>query len=37
VQRTPEFKEATSSGAYYNAGSQDGTRPGIFFANLRDM
>jgi uncharacterized protein (DUF885 family) len=37
VQRTPEFKEATSAGAYYNAGSQDGTRPGIFFANLRDM
>jgi uncharacterized protein (DUF885 family) len=37
VRRTPEFKEATSSGAYYQAPAQDGTRPGIFFANLRDM
>jgi uncharacterized protein (DUF885 family) len=37
VRRTPEFKEATSAGAYYNPGAQDGTRPGIFFANLRDM
>jgi uncharacterized protein (DUF885 family) len=37
VRRTPEFKERTSSGAYYNPGAQDGTRPGVFFANLRDM
>jgi uncharacterized protein (DUF885 family) len=37
VHRVPEFKEATSSGAYYNPGAQDGSRPGIFFANLRDM
>ena len=37
VRRVPEFKEATSSGAYYNPGAQDGSRPGIFFANLRDM
>lgn len=37
VRRVEEFKEATSSGAYYQAGSLDGTRPGIFFANLRDM
>ena len=37
VRRVEEFKEATSSGAYYEAGSLDGTRPGIFFANLRDM
>jgi uncharacterized protein (DUF885 family) len=37
VRRTPEFKEATSSGAYYNPGAHDGSRPGIFFANLRDM
>ena len=37
VRRVEEFKEATSSGAYYEGGSLDGTRPGIFFANLRDM
>jgi uncharacterized protein (DUF885 family) len=37
VRRVPEFKEATSAGAYYQFGAQDGTRPGIFFANLRDM
>lgn len=37
VQRVPVFKEATSPGAYYNGASLDGTRPGIFYANLRDM
>ncbi|MCI0415807.1 DUF885 domain-containing protein [bacterium] len=37
VKRTPEFKEATSSGAYYEPPSMDGARPGVFFANLRDL
>ncbi len=37
VQRVPQFKEATAPGAYYQAGALDGTRPGVFFANLRDM
>ena len=37
VQRVPVFKEATSAGAYYNGASMDGTRPGVFYANLRDM
>jgi uncharacterized protein (DUF885 family) len=37
VQRVPVFKQATSAGAYYNGASMDGTRPGIFYANLRDM
>jgi uncharacterized protein (DUF885 family) len=37
VQRVPEFKESTAPGAYYQPPAMDGTRPGIFFANLRDM
>jgi uncharacterized protein (DUF885 family) len=37
VQRVPVFKEKTSPGAYYNGASLDGTRPGVFYANLRDM
>jgi uncharacterized protein (DUF885 family) len=37
VKRVPEFKEATSASAYYQPGALDGTRPGVFFANLRDM
>jgi uncharacterized protein (DUF885 family) len=37
VQRVPMFKEATSAGAYYNGASLDGARPGVFYANLRDM
>ncbi len=37
VRRVPEFREATSSGAYYEGPAQDGTRPGIFYVNLRDV
>ena len=37
VQRVPEFREATSAGAYYYPPAMDGSRPGVFFANLRDM
>ncbi len=37
VQRVPVFKEATAPGAYYNGASMDGTRPGVFYANLRDL
>jgi uncharacterized protein (DUF885 family) len=36
VERIPAFKEAGSPGAYYNTGAFDGSRPGVFFANLRD-
>jgi uncharacterized protein (DUF885 family) len=35
VRRIPEFKEETSPGAYYNAPARDGSRPGVFYANLR--
>jgi uncharacterized protein (DUF885 family) len=37
VRRVPEFKEATSAGAYYQPAAMDGTRPGVFYANLRDL
>jgi uncharacterized protein (DUF885 family) len=37
VQPVPVFKEATAPGAYYNGASMDRTRPGTFYANLRDM
>jgi uncharacterized protein (DUF885 family) len=37
VRRVPVFKEATSAGAYYQGASIDRTRPGVFYANMRDM
>ena len=37
VRRVPEFKQATAPGAYYEGAAMDGTRPGVFYANLRDM
>ena len=37
VERIPEFKEKTSPGAYYNGPAMDGSRPGIFYANLYDL
>lgn len=37
IRRVEPFKEATAPGAYYQGGSMDGLRPGIFYANLRDM
>jgi uncharacterized protein (DUF885 family) len=37
VRRVPVFKETTSAGAYYQGASIDRTRPGVFYANLRDM
>ncbi len=37
VQRVPEFKEKTAPGAYYNPPSLDGSRPGIFYINLRSV
>ncbi|GBF39663.1 DUF885 domain-containing protein [Leptospira johnsonii] len=37
VERIPEFKEAGAPGAYYEEPSLDGKRPGVFYANLRDL
>jgi uncharacterized protein (DUF885 family) len=37
VERIPEFREKTSAGAYYMPGDLSGARPGVFYANLRDM
>ena len=37
VQRVPQFKEQTAPGAYTDTGSLDGSRPGVFYVNLRDM
>jgi uncharacterized protein (DUF885 family) len=37
VERIPVFKEATSAGAYYDPPAMDGSRPGIFYANLRSV
>ena len=37
VKRIPEFREKTAPGAYYNGPAMDGSRPGIFYANLYDI
>jgi len=36
IRRVPKATEASASGGYYNEGSLDGTRPGIYWINLRD-
>lgn len=35
VKAVPEFSQATAPGAYYMLGAFDGSRPGIFYVNLR--
>ncbi|HVN34765.1 MAG TPA: DUF885 domain-containing protein [Casimicrobiaceae bacterium] len=36
VRAVPEFAQSGTAVAYYSPGSIDGSRPGIFYANLRD-
>ncbi len=36
VERVPASAEKGSAGAYYNPAAMDGSRPGTFYANLRD-
>ena len=36
VKPVPEFAEKTAPGAYYEPGAFDGSRPGVFYANMRD-
>lgn len=35
VRRVPAFREETSAAGYYNSPSTDGSRPGIYYLNLR--
>jgi len=37
VRRVPEFKQKTAPGGYYEIPAMDGSRPGVFFANLYDI
>lgn len=37
VDRIPPVSEAGEAGGFYSPGSLDGTRPGIYWINLRDM
>jgi uncharacterized protein (DUF885 family) len=36
IKRVPLLNESGSSGGYYEAGALDGSRPGIYYINLRD-
>ncbi|MBS0408858.1 MAG: DUF885 family protein [Proteobacteria bacterium] len=36
IKRVPKFIEVGAPGGYYNQGSLDGKRPGIYWINLRD-
>jgi len=36
VKPVPEFAQATAPAAYYDPGAFDGSRPGVFYANMRN-
>lgn len=37
VRRVEEFREASAGKAFYQRPAPNGTRPGVYYANLRDM
>ena len=37
VRAVPEYSEQTAAGGYYQPPSLDGSRPGVFYANLYDI
>ena len=37
VKAVPEYSEQTAAGGYYQSPALDGSRPGIFYANLYDI
>ena len=37
VRAIPEYSEQTAAGGYYQAPALDGSRPGVFYANLYDI
>ena len=37
VERIPEFKQETAPVAYYQSPPMDGSKPGVFYVNLRDV
>jgi uncharacterized protein (DUF885 family) len=37
VRPVPAYAEANQAGAYYNQGTPDGSRPGVFYANTYDL
>jgi uncharacterized protein (DUF885 family) len=37
VRRVPKYREAAAFGAYYMRGVPDGSRPGVFYVNLRSV
>jgi uncharacterized protein (DUF885 family) len=37
VERVPTFRETTAAGAYYTPPPMDGSKPGLFWANLRSV
>ena len=36
IRRVPEFSQDSAPGGYYNQPAMDGSRPGVFYINLKD-